>query len=141
MAKDLNDPKEFRGKWFEISEDELNHRMELKKKLQDDPAAKAVEMIDAALEKVLVSLGVRPEFGNIPAQQDALGILVTENTDERTPQLNGFFVYTVRGGEMIPYAWVGSARVDTTGDVLVDINWFQGERLTTVGGMKLRRMN
>lgn len=141
MAKDLNDPKEFRGKWFEISEDELHHRMELKKKLHDDPAAKAVEMLDAALEKVLISLGVRPEFGDIPAQQDALGILVTENTDERTPQLNGFFIYTTRDGELTPYAWVGSARVESTGDVLVDIQWFIKERMTSIGGLKLRRVN
>jgi hypothetical protein len=134
------DPKDKR-KWFEISEDELNARMEAKKALQIEPGQKAVEMLNAALDKVLTQLGVNIELGDIPAQQDQLGIVIAEHTDERAPQLNGFFIYTSRTGDLVPYAWVGSARVDSNGDVLVDIQWFQKGKMTTLGGLRLKHLN
>lgn len=141
MAVDTSDPKQFKGAWHEISEDELNHRMELKRKLRDEPVQKAVAMIEAAMDKVMESLGVDTSRDDIPLQQEALGILITEHTDERAPQLNGFFIYVARGNDLVPYAWVGSARVDSTGEVLVDIHWFQREKATQIGGLKLRRPN
>ena len=131
------DPKNMKRKWFQISEDELNARMEAKKKLQDDPVTKAVEMLEAAIEKVLIPLGVKPELGNIDAQQEQLGIVITEHTDERAPQLNGFFIFSIRKGNLIPYSWVGAARVDSNGQVMVDIHYFQKNNMTTVGGLKL----
>lgn len=130
---------------FEISEDELNHRMELKKKLKDEPVSKAVEILEAAIDTVLKSLGVNVEIGDVPAQMDALGIIMTEHTDERAPQLNGFFVYTTRRlfgpiepqGDIVPYAWVGAARLNSNGECHCEIHWFQKNKLSEIGGVKL----
>ncbi|HPE06270.1 MAG TPA: hypothetical protein PLW50_00960 [Smithellaceae bacterium] len=130
---------------FDISADELNHRMELKKKLKDDPAHRAVEILEAAVDTVLTKLGVNIELGDIPAQMDALGIVMTEHTDERAPQLNGFFIYVIRKSyalrnpepDLIPYAWVGSARLNSNGECFCDIHWFQENKLSETGGIKL----
>lgn len=130
---------------FDISEDELNSRMETKKKLRDDPVHRAVELLEAAVDTVLRRLGVNIEVGDIPAQMDALGIIMTEHTDERAPQLNGFFIYVTKRvfgpiepmGDLIPYAWVGSARINKGGECFCDIQWFQENKLTETGGIKI----
>jgi hypothetical protein len=130
---------------FDISADELNHRMELKKRLKDDPVQRAVSILEAAVDTVLRKLGVNIELGDIPAQMDALGIIMTENTEIRTPQLNGFFIYVTRKSyalrnpepDLIPYAWVGSARLNSNGECFCDIHWFQENKLSETGGVKL----
>lgn len=130
---------------FVISADELNHRMEQKKKLRDDPVQRAVGILEAAVDTVLRELGVNIELGDIPAQMDALGIIMTENTNEQTPQLNGFFIYTTKRlfgpiepeVDIVPYAWVGSARLNSNGECFCDIQWFQKNKLSETGGVKL----
>jgi len=122
---------------YEISADELEARMEAQQKYHNEPVQKAVAILEAALDTVMESLGVNIELGDIPAQQDALGIIVTENTEEATPQLNGFFVFVNIGGELAPYAWVGAAYITHLGQCFCDINWFQKDKLTEMGGVKL----
>lgn len=127
---------------FEISEDELNHRMEAKKE-HDEPMTQAVRILEAAVDKVLEKLGVNIGLGDIPAQMDALGIIMSEHTEENAPQLNGFFVYVSRfvpsmqDWDIIPYAWVGAARVNSNGECFCDIQWFQDNRLDETGGIKI----
>lgn len=130
---------------FSISEDELNSRMEAKKKLRDDPIHQAVELLETAVDTVLRKLGVNIELGDIPAQMDALGIIMTEHTDERAPQLNGFFIYVTQRicgpiepqGDLIPYAWVGAARINKGRECFCDIHWFQENKLSETGGIKI----
>lgn len=130
---------------FDISEDELNSRMEAKAKLRDEPVKRAVGILEAAVDSVLARLGVNIEMGDIPAQQDALGIMMTEHTDERAPHLNGFFVYITKHtygpsspeSELVPYAWVGSARINSSGECFCDIQWFQEDKLSETGGIKI----
>lgn len=124
---------------FSISADELNHRMELKAKLKDEPCRQAVEILSAALDKVLSSLGVNTEEPNsdtIKRQQEFLGITITENDNELTPQLNGFFIYCDYDN-FTPYAWVGAAYLNSMGEGFCEIQWFQKNRMDTVGGLKL----
>ena len=123
---------------FSLSEDELNHIMEQKKKLHDEPVQKAVALIEAAADKVLSTLGVDcsdPE--TIAFQMDNLGIIMTEHTDERAPQLNGFFIFKQVKSDIIPYAWVGATRVNSSGECFCDIQWFIDERLEETGGIKI----
>lgn len=129
------DPKEVKTTRFEISEDELQAREQRQQELEE-PGRKATMILEAALEKVMMSLGV-DVTQDIPAQQEALGIMITENLEESTPKLNGFFVFVDRDGETIPYAWVGAVRIDSTGQCLCDIQWFMDERLDQVKGMRL----
>ena len=132
-------PKEVKTTIFEISADELEARMEAKRKLQDEPCQQAVMLLEAALDKVMISLGVdvtqSPE--SIHMQQDFLGIEIQENTDEATPQLNGFFVFVHKNNDIIPHSWIGAARIDSTGRCFVDIQYFQDNRLEETGGIKL----
>jgi len=124
---------------FHISRDELESRMEKQKLLHDDPIKKAVEILQFALDKVMKKLGVdvdqEPEV--IHAQQEQLGIIVTEETREDMAGLNGFFVSLVRKGDIIPYAWIGSAQLNSMGECSCEVHWFQDNRLDEVGGIKL----
>jgi len=128
---------------FNISADELEARMQKQQELHNEPCQKAVMILEAALDKVLEKLGVNttqvyPDGSSaVPDQMDALGIIMTENTDERTPQLNGFFVFVTRNCDLIPYAWVGAARINRNGECYCDIQWFIDNRLDETGGVKL----
>lgn len=136
MSKpDPLDPREVKTTRFQISEDELQAREQRQEEL-NEPGRKAVMILEAALEKVMASLGV-DIAKDIPPQQEALGITITDNTEETTPQLNGFFIFIERDGELIPHSWVGAVRIDSTGQCLCDIQWFMDERLDQVRGMRL----
>jgi hypothetical protein len=130
-------------KWYEISSDELQHRIEQKQKLQDEPVTQAVAILEAAVDKVLNTLGVDTTDEETIAQQMIdLDIIMIEHTDERAPQLNGFYIFTqklLRSGEydIVPYAWVGAARLNSMGECFVDVQWYQKEQLTEVGGVRL----
>lgn len=123
---------------FEISADELEFRMLKQQEMHIEPGQKAVQILEAALDKVLTGLGVNVEdIASIPAQQEALGIIITENTDERAPQLNGFFIFVTRNGELIPHSWVGAARLDHDGKCYCDIQYFIDNRLEETGEVKI----
>ncbi len=122
---------------YSISADELEHRMQLQEKYHNEPVQKVVALLDLALEKVLTKLGVNVELGDIPAQQDQLGIIVTEETREELAGINGFYIFLSRKGNIVPYGWVGSARLNSNGECFVDIQYFQDNRLDEVGGIKI----
>ena len=98
---------------FKMSLDELEHWNQAKEKSKE-PARKAVEVLEAAINYVLEKMGIDVAKDNIKQQQDALGILIQENTDEWTPQINGFYFYQTVP-RITPYAWVGSARLTQQG--------------------------
>jgi hypothetical protein len=128
---------------FNISADELEARMQKQQELHNEPCQKAVMILEAALDKVLEKLGVNttqvyPDGSSTVADQmNALGIIMTENTDERSPQINGFFIFVTRNCDLIPYAWVGAARINHNGECFADIQWFVDNRLDETGGVKL----
>ena len=130
-------------KWWEVSADELQHRIEQKQKLQDEPVTQAVAILEAAVDKVLNTLGVNTTDEETVAQQMIdLDIIMIEHTDERAPQLNGFYIFTqklLRSGDydIQPYAWIGSARLNSLGECFVDVQWYQKEQLTEFGGVRL----
>jgi hypothetical protein len=130
-------------KWWEVSADELQHRIEQKQKLQDEPVTQAVAILESAVDKVLNTLGVDTTDEETVAQQMIdLDIIMIEHTDERAPQLNGFYIFTrklLRSSEydIVPYAWVGAARLNSMGECFVDVQWYQKEQLTEVGGVRL----
>jgi len=122
---------------FAISQDELESRMIQKQREQEEPVQKAVALLEAALETVLMTLGVNIEIGDIPAQQDALGIMITEETREELAGINGFFIFVTKKNDLVPYAWVGAARLNSVGECFVDIQYFQDNRLEETGGEKI----
>jgi len=130
-------------KWWEVSADELQHRIEQKQKLQDEPVTQAVAILESAVDKVLNTLGVDTTDEETVAQQMIdLDIIMIEHTDERAPQLNGFYIFTrklLRSSEydIVPYAWVGAARLNSMGECFVDVQWYHKEQLTEVGGVRL----
>ena len=137
--KDPLDPKNVTTTKFQISEDELHARMEKQKEIHLDPVRQATALLEAALDKVMVSLGVdvtqSPE--SIHMQQEFLGIEIMEHTDERAPKLNGFFVFVRKGEDLVPHSWIGAARINSSGECFVDIQTFEDNRLQETGGIKL----
>lgn len=118
---------------YSISADELNHRMELQQQYHDAPLQKAVMVLEGAIEKVLVNLGVDvtkdPE--TIKMQQQLLGIEISELQD-----FPGIFV-TLLFPEPTPYAWISDVKLNNMGSYSYDIQWFQKEKMTTVEGGKI----
>ncbi len=121
---------------YQISTDELESRMQKKAKEHDTPCQQAVAILEAALEMVMKKLGVDVE-GDIPAQQEALGIVITEETRNEMAGLQGFFIFVQKDGDLVPHSWVGAARLNHLGECLCDVQFFLEERLEEVGGIKL----
>ena len=127
-----------------ISADELQHRMDEKNRLRDEPLTRAVALLESALDTVITSLGVNVNTDpqTLHMEMDLMGIMVIEHDEVSQPSANGFYVIlrkTDRDGmfDYIPYAWVGGARVNSEGRCMVDIQWFGDERLTEIAGDRL----
>jgi len=118
-----------------MSEDQLMFNQQQQEKAQE-PAKKAVEVLEAGINAVLLDLGVDLDK-DIIQQQSELGIIIQENTDERTPHLNGFYIFQVRGDGPVPIAWVGSARMDSSGKCWIDIEWFDRNIREETGGIQV----
>ena len=121
---------------FRISTDELESRMEKKKKLHDEPIQQAVEILTGALYKVMTSLGVDIEQ-DIPAQQEALGIIITELARENLPKINGYYIFLKKAGDLDLYSWVGDAYLNNLGECFCNIWWEKKGRLEEFGGVKV----
>jgi len=135
MSKLTDERDRITKKWFEISEDELMHRMELQQKFVIEPIEKAVFLLEQALNDVLKGLGVDVEQ-EIPPQQYDMGITITEETRPEMAGINGFFVY-IGYDKFIPYAWVGAAQVTEDGKCRVETHFFQKERMINNVGSKI----
>ena len=123
---------------FSISQDELEDRMQRQAKLHKEPVQRAVALLEAALDKVLIKLGVDvSDPDSIPDQQEALGIMITEETRPEMAGLQGFYVFVTKNHELIPYSWIGAARLNSNGECFVDIQYFMDNRLEETGGIKL----
>lgn len=120
---------------YNLSEDELFYYQEQKEKAQE-PAKKAVEVIEAGINAILAELGVDLDKP-IPQQQANLGIIIQENTCELTPQLNGFFIFQVRDGSIAPITWIGDARLDNTGKAWITVERFDRDTRRDTGGIKV----
>ena len=136
--------KDFKQTRFEISADELQHRMDEKNRLRDEPLTRAVALLESALDTVITSLGVNVNTDpqTLHMEMDLMGIMVVELDEPSQPSANGYYVIlrkTGRDGKLdyIPYAWVGGASVNSEGRCMVDIQWFRDERLTEIAGDRL----
>ena len=122
---------------FSISADELEDRMQRQAKLHKEPIQRAVAILEMAVDTVLRKLGVNIELGDIPAQMDQLGIIMTEETREDMAGLNGFFIFVSRNGDLIPHSWIGAAKLNSVGECNCEIHMFQDNRLLEIGGERL----
>lgn len=122
---------------FNISADELESRMENQEKHHDEPIRKAVAVLEMALDTVLEKLGVNFELGNIQLQQEALGIIITEEIRPEFASINGFFVSVVKDNDIVPYSWIGDAKLNSMGEVSCEIQYFIDDRLEVIGGGKI----
>ena len=126
-------------KWFEISDDELMARMVKQQQYHDEPLTKAIAMLDEARDQVMRNLGVDtdqpPEI--LQAQQEDLGIIVTQEVREEMAGLIGWFIFVRKKDDIIPYAWVGGAQLDSMGVCKCEIHYFNDNRLVEVKGVKV----
>jgi hypothetical protein len=122
---------------FSISADELESRMQRQEKYHTQPIQKAVSILEMALDTVMKKLGV-DVTQDIPSQQKELGIIITEETRVEMGGLNGFFVSIAGRGEIVPYAWIGEAKLNSVGECSCEIHWFKDERMDEIGGVKLQ---
>jgi hypothetical protein len=72
---------------------------------------------------------------DIKLQQATMGIYISE--DILPGGIGGFFVTRTKEGHLEPYAWIGSAQLDSQGKVKCEIWWFQEERMDNLEGPKI----
>lgn len=124
---------------YEISEDELMARMEVKSLTRDEPLTKAVAILEQALDKVMTDLGVdctvSPE--EIHQRQEDLGIIIVPEDRPEMAGLNGYFIFLDRYGDFVPHSWIGAVRMMSDGKCYCDIHYFHDERLEVVGGIDI----
>lgn len=125
-------------KWFEISADELEHRMALYTD-RSEFLQKATALIDAAIESVLETLGVnvKDQSVDINFQCQLLGISINTLQFPDGTSYPGIFISILKGYDLIPIACVESAVVERDGKVLVKINFLQTDRLNELRGGKV----
>lgn len=125
-------PDKTQKKWFEISEDELTARMEANQRYHDEPISKAVCMLDEARDMVMRKLGVDTSSNDpetLQAQQEALGIIITEETRPEMAGLTGWFVFVRKKMKLVPFCWIGGAKLDSNGECSCEIHYFNDSRL------------
>lgn len=123
---------------FHISADELESRIEKQTKHHDQPIQKAVAILEMAVDTVLKKLSVDTTRDDVAEQMDLMGIVMTEESREEMAGLNGFFIFVRKKNDLIPYAWVGQAQLNSIGECSCEIHWFQDERMSEIGGVKLQ---
>jgi hypothetical protein len=135
MSKpDPLDPKNAKTTAFQISEDELNARMEKQRKMHDEPLEKAAQVLESAICQVVSKLGVdtTKDDDSIHFQMDFLGIYI--NTLEGYP---GIFVNLDKGTDIEPFAWISDAILKSDGVYHYEIHWFKEDAMKEIKGDKI----
>ena len=122
---------------FHVSADELESRMEKQQKYHDQPIQKATAILEMAIDTVLKKLGVDVTRDDVAEQMELMGIVMTEESREEMAGLNGFFIFVRKKNDLVPYAWIGQAQLNSIGECSCEIHWFQDERMDKVGEIKL----
>ena len=139
---------EIKKKIYDMSKDE-QESWELKKEEHDEPFRQATIAIDAGISMVLKAMGVDTEVDDdkIQAQMMSLGIFIKEysNQPDVAPQIQGFYIFQMRFAsvmstikEPVPIAFVGNPGVDSTGQICVQVQWFDKTTMEIVKGPKLK---
>ena len=136
-------------KWWQTSLDELEHRMDLQKKLRVDPTAEMNREFYRCVDRVLKRLGVDPdsEKYSINEQCEELGIIMQGSDDDRAPQIRGIFIFALKkrlsvemrqDPDILPYAWVSAPKpVGRDGKSKCDIQYFQDNKMEESKGVKI----
>lgn len=136
-------------KWYEISDDELNGRMMAQRSQRIIPVSNALKEFDRAVEKFLRTLGVNPDLEeSIGWQMEQLGIVRWENTDEKTPQLWGWFFAVMKKPlimvtmdpnefELEPVGWISAPKMRKDGSAYCEVQDWRKGTLTESQGVKI----
>ena len=110
---------EIQKKWFEVSADELAHRMFKQKVMHDEPITQAGALFYHALDEVLKGLGVDVE-GDVQLQQEAMGIKVLDmKPPDFPPDCRGYTVVSPPYDD--PDAWVREPVMTKDGNILCEV--------------------
>lgn len=136
-------------KWWQISLDELEHRMSLQRKMRTDPITEMNKEFYRCVDRVLKRLGVDPdsEDYSIDEQCEQLGIIMQGSDDDRAPQIRGIFIFALKKRlsvelqqepDIIPYAWVSAPKpVGRNGKSKCEIQYFQDNKMDEGNEVKI----
>jgi hypothetical protein len=113
-----------------ISEDELTHRMFLQHEWRVAPSRKAVQILHDRICEVLKKLGVdtTKDDESIQFQMQTMDIYINSISEEDLPKAGGFYISAFLGGELVPYAYISSAKVKH-GEYMFPIVYWTNELL------------
>lgn len=121
---------------FNISADELEHRMSLQEKYHDKPLISVVEFMCEAINKVLKSLGVDISQSDemVKRQQIDLGIEIVDTPPEQMGELSGFYI----NSREVPIAIICDPYLANDGLAYLNIMWIQTNIMEKFGGVRLQ---
>jgi hypothetical protein len=104
-------------KWFEISEDELQHR----EKQHDNailPAKRAVSVIQELINEVITKLGVdvTKDDEAIDMQMQLMDIYINSFDREQWPKCPGIYISALQKGGLEPFAYIREPEADNSGE-------------------------
>ncbi len=120
---------------FNISADELEHRMQKQILEHDAPLKSVTDVISDAISRVLSTLGVDVSQSDelIKQQQETLGIVISEHHLEEMGELSGFYIQVGN----VPHAIVGDPFLASDGFSYLKIFWVQKNKMETFGGIRI----
>jgi len=115
-----------------ISEDEFQFQVEQAERHRMEYGVRAAELIEKALERIAKHVaGIEPDADNYTQQLSDAGLLFQELDLGEGSKANGIYVYLNTGKDILPIAAVLDARLDSDGQIRVDVVWFDRERAET----------
>lgn len=135
-------------KWWQISLDELEHRMNYQKQHRLDPVSEMNKEFYRCVDRVLRRLGVDTESEkySINEQCEALGIIMQGSDDDRAPQIRGIFIFALKKRlsvemrqepDIVPYAWVSAPKMQRNGKAKCEIQYFQDNKMDEGNEVKI----
>jgi hypothetical protein len=120
---------------YQISADELHHRMEMQDKLHNKPLISVVDFISEAIGKVMETLGVNTLQSDdlVKQQQIDLGITIAECPPEQMGELSGFYIVS----RETPIAIVCDPYLAGDGFSYLNILWLQTNIMESFGGVRI----
>jgi len=133
---------------YEMSEDERRF-WALQKDKHDQPFRAGAAAIQAGIDTVLKALGVDVDSSDekLLAQMMSLDIFVKsyDNQPDVAPQIQGFYIFQLRypnslstQKEPVAVAFIGNPNVDSSGQINVQIHWFDKMTMDIVKGETLK---
>jgi len=96
-----------------LSEDEIIYREMMHNEWKIKPSRNAVKVLEQRISQVLSKLGVdtTKDADSVKFQMETMDIFINSISEDNCPNASGLYISAMVKGELVPYAWISSAKV------------------------------